>query len=104
MVLVCDSAHRFRRPARRSGALALVNRGGEPHPMHVHGTQFQVVSRDGVAGNRLPTDLGWKDTVLVRPMETVEIVLRFAVAGNYVLHCHNLEHEDDGMMLNFDVV
>lgn len=103
--LVYDSA-RIDFVARRGDLerWQFVNRGGEPHPMHVHGTQFQVVSRDGVAGNRLPTDLGWKDTVLVRPMETVEIVLRFAVAGNYVLHCHNLEHEDDGMMLNFDVV
>ena len=81
-----------------------INRGMEPHPMHVHGTQFQVISRDGVEARRLPTDLGWKDTVLVRPFESVEIALRFGIVGNYVLHCHNLEHEDDGMMLNFNVV
>ena len=81
-----------------------INRGTEPHPMHVHGTQFQVVSRDGIAVRRFPTDQGWKDTVLVRPAESVEIVLRFSVSGNYVLHCHNLEHEDNGMMLNFNVV
>ncbi len=81
-----------------------INRGMEPHPMHVHGTQFQVVSRNGSEALRLVTDLGWKDTVLVRPFETVEIALRFNVAANYVLHCHNLEHEDSGMMLNFDVI
>ncbi|MEO8102681.1 MAG: multicopper oxidase domain-containing protein [Betaproteobacteria bacterium] len=81
-----------------------INFGMEPHPMHVHGTQFQVVSRDGNAATRFATDLGWKDTVLVRSMESVEIALRFSMAGNYVLHCHNLEHEDDGMMLNFNVV
>jgi FtsP/CotA-like multicopper oxidase with cupredoxin domain len=81
-----------------------INRGMEPHPMHVHGTQFQVVSRDGIATRRVATDMGWKDTVLVRPLETVEIALRFRNAGNYVLHCHNLEHEDDGMMMNFNVV
>ena len=81
-----------------------INRGMEPHPMHVHGTQFQVVSRDGIETRRLPTDLGWKDTVLVRAFESVEIALRFGIAGNYVLHCHNLEHEDDGMMLNFNVI
>ena len=81
-----------------------INRGMEPHPMHVHGTQFQVVSRDGIEARRLATDLGWKDTVLVRPLESVEIALRFIIAGNYVLHCHNLEHEDSGMMLNFNVV
>lgn len=80
------------------------NQSMEPHPMHVHGTQFQVKSRNGNAAARMPTDLGWKDTVLVRPSETVEILLRFSVASNYVLHCHNLEHEDDGMMLNFSVV
>lgn len=81
-----------------------INRGMEPHPMHVHGTQFQVLSRDGSEGRRLATDFGWKDTVLVRPFESVEIALRFVVSANYVLHCHNLEHEDDGMMLNFNVV
>lgn len=80
-----------------------VNRAMEPHPMHVHGTQFQVLSRDGNDAKRLATDMGWKDTVLVRPNESVEIALRFSVAGNYVLHCHNLEHEDNGMMLNFNV-
>lgn len=78
-----------------------VNRSDEPHPMHMHGTQFQVLSRSGAA---LPTDLGWKDTVLVRGQETVQIALRFDVAGQYVLHCHNLEHEDHGMMLNFNVL
>ena len=81
-----------------------VNRAMEPHPMHVHGTQFQVLSRDGTEAKRLATDLGWKDTVLVRPNESVEVALQFSVAGNYVLHCHNLEHEDNGMMLNFNVV
>ena len=72
--------------------------------MHMHGTQFQVLSRDGDGARRLATDFGWKDTVLVRPSESVEIALRFNVAADYVLHCHNLEHEDDGMMLNFNVV
>jgi FtsP/CotA-like multicopper oxidase with cupredoxin domain len=78
-----------------------VNRSDEPHPMHMHGTQFQVLSRSGAA---LPTDLGWKDTVLVRGQETVQFALRFDVAGQYVLHCHNLEHEDHGMMLNFNLL
>jgi FtsP/CotA-like multicopper oxidase with cupredoxin domain len=81
-----------------------INRGMEPHPMHVHGTQFQVLSRDLLATRRLATDQGWKDTVLVRPSESVEIALRFSTSSNYVLHCHNLEHEDNGMMLNFNVV
>lgn len=76
-----------------------------PHPMHIHATQFQVLTRGGTAGGRVPTDLGWKDTVLLGPLETVEIAVRFdGNPGRYVLHCHNLEHEDGGMMSNFEVV
>jgi len=72
------------------------------HPMHVHGAQFQVLSRSTDA---LPTDRGWKDTVLVFPLETVELIVRFAdYRGLYLFHCHTLEHEDDGMRLNVEVV
>jgi blue copper oxidase len=78
------------------------NKGDEPHPMHVHGTQFQVLSRS--TGTLTAVDKGWKDTVLVYPNETVRVILRFdKYRGLYVVHCHNLEHEDDGMMLNFEV-
>lgn len=73
------------------------------HPIHIHGTMFQVLSRNGNT-NLPPTDRGWKDTVLVNPSETVRLLVKFAdYAGIYLLHCHNLEHEDDGMMLNFRV-
>ena len=78
------------------------NKGDEPHPMHVHGTQFQVLSRS--IGTLTAVDKGWKDTVLVNPGETVRVILRFdKYRGLYLVHCHNLEHEDDGMMLNFEV-
>jgi blue copper oxidase len=84
-----------------------------PHAMHLHGFQFRVLERDTSpdwlaplavdAQGRLPTDLGLKDTVLVWPGESVRIALDFAMpfAGDqvYLLHCHNLEHEDAGMML-----
>jgi FtsP/CotA-like multicopper oxidase with cupredoxin domain len=80
----------------------VVNVSNEPHPFHVHATQFQVVSRS--SGPLGPHELGWKDTVLVWPGETVELALRFERhAGLYVLHCHNLEHEDAGMMLSLEV-
>ncbi len=76
---------------------------GGIHPMHVHGMQFQVVSRSGGALNA--NDLGWKDTVLVFPMETVRVVARAGTyPGLFLLHCHTLEHEDDGMMLNVQIV
>jgi blue copper oxidase len=88
-----------------------------PHAMHVHGFQFRVVGRETSpeqlaplatdARGRLPTDLGWKDTVLVWPGESVRIALDFrtpfAEAQTYLVHCHNLEHEDAGMMLRFRV-
>jgi len=75
----------------------------EIHPFHVHATQFQVLSRSGRAGLG-PQDLGWKDTVLTWPGETVRIILRFEeYPGLYVLHCHNLEPEDAGMMSAFEV-
>ncbi|MDZ7267521.1 MAG: multicopper oxidase domain-containing protein [candidate division KSB1 bacterium] len=81
----------------------IVNTTDEFHPMHIHGLQFQVVDRSGPQ-NLSPVDKGWKDTVLIHPNETVNVLVRFdAYAGIYLLHCHNLEHEDDGMMLNLQV-
>ena len=90
---------------------------GMPHPMHMHGFSFQVLERLGsppqVASaarfgkGRTVSDLGWKDTVLVWPGETVRIAIDFShdFPGDqtYLFHCHNLEHEDGGMMLNFRV-
>lgn len=74
------------------------------HSMHVHGTQFQVLDRNGLP-TTAPVDFGWKDTVLVRDFEVVRILLRFSdYRGRYLFHCHFLEHEDDGMMVNIDVV
>jgi FtsP/CotA-like multicopper oxidase with cupredoxin domain len=72
------------------------------HPVHVHLGHFQVLSRNGRAPG--PADAGWKDTVDVRPYEVVEILVRFTgFRGRYVMHCHNLEHEDMAMMANIDV-
>jgi FtsP/CotA-like multicopper oxidase with cupredoxin domain len=81
----------------------VVNASTEPHPFHVHATQFQVVRRS--SGPLAAHESALKDTVLVWPGETVELALRFERhAGLYVLHCHNLEHEDAGMMLNLEVI
>ena len=73
------------------------------HPVHVHLSPFQVVARgDGGPG---PFDAGWKDTVALGPGERVRVRVRFDPdPGRYMLHCHNLEHEDMAMMANFDVV
>jgi spore coat protein A len=67
------------------------------HPVHVHLDPFQVLRRNGSAPG--PFDAGWKDTVDVRPAEVVDVAVRFAdYAGAFVMHCHNLEHEDMAMM------
>jgi suppressor of ftsI/bilirubin oxidase len=88
-----------------------------PHPMHLHGFHFQVLERETSPdflsalatqpGGRLATDMGWKDTVLVWPGESVRVAVRFAMpyAGpqTYMFHCHNVEHQDGGMMLGVKV-
>lgn len=82
-----------------------VTNGNAPHPVHVHGASFQVESRTGGRGRLYPWERGWKDTVLLNDQETVDVIVRFdAHRGLYLMHCHKLEHEDMGMMVNFEVV
>ena len=70
------------------------------HPIHVHLNHFQVLSRNNRAPGKY--DSGWKDTVDVQPSEAVEIAIRFTdYAGTFLVHCHNLEHEDMAMMADF---
>jgi FtsP/CotA-like multicopper oxidase with cupredoxin domain len=81
------------------------------HPIHLHGQQFQILERsfDGDADARATygdgfVDSGWKDTVLVAPGERVKIAKPFGdFKGRFMYHCHNLEHEDMGMMREFSV-
>jgi blue copper oxidase len=88
-----------------------------PHPVHVHGFQYRVLERKmspahvqrlavderGLAA----TELGWKDSVLLWPGETLRMLIDFThpFPGDqiYMLQCHNLEHETHGMMVNFRV-
>jgi suppressor of ftsI len=79
-----------------------------PHPMHLHGEQFQIVKREFNASSAYQSvakgfvDKGWKDTVLVMPGEQVTILKPFNdFKGLFMYHCHNLEHEDMGMMRDF---
>lgn len=70
--------------------------GGMLHPFHIHGVQFRVLSRDG---NPPPlNERGWKDTIAVSPGEVVRIAVTFEQTGIFMMHCHILEHEDNGMM------
>lgn len=86
---------------------------GLPHPMHIHGQQFQIIERvtredrrkDYETVNKGFIDEGWKDVVLVMPGEKVTLLKRFDdYKGLFLYHCHNLEHEEMGMMRNFNVV
>jgi FtsP/CotA-like multicopper oxidase with cupredoxin domain len=80
---------------------SFVNDNQFAHPIHLHGTHFKVLSRSGGRGAVMPWESGAKDTVLLYPTETVKVAVRFSAhRGLFLLHCHNLEHEDVGMMLN----
>jgi FtsP/CotA-like multicopper oxidase with cupredoxin domain len=70
------------------------------HPFHVHGAgRFLVISRDGATQDNLV----WKDTVLVRADETVDILLDVTNPGLWMAHCHIAEHNQAGMMFSFPV-
>jgi FtsP/CotA-like multicopper oxidase with cupredoxin domain len=69
------------------------------HPFHIHGERFLVLSRDGVP----ETNLVWKDTVLVRTAEVVDILMDASNPGLWMAHCHIAEHMESGMMFNFQV-
>ena len=70
------------------------------HPFHVHGAgRFLILSRDGVP----ESNLVWKDTVLVRTGETVDILLDLTNVGRWMAHCHIAEHHESGMMFSFEV-
>jgi FtsP/CotA-like multicopper oxidase with cupredoxin domain len=70
------------------------------HPFHVHGAgRFLILSRDGV----VEPNLVWKDTVLVRAGETVDIMLDVSNVGLWMAHCHIAEHHESGMMFSFEV-
>lgn len=95
----------FTVPIHETELWRFTTKGAAPHPVHIHGASFQVKSRTGGRGQVFPWEQGWKDTVLLDDGETVEILIRFdAFRGDYLIHCHRLEHEDNGMMSTFTVV
>ncbi|MEO9136482.1 MAG: multicopper oxidase domain-containing protein, partial [Casimicrobiaceae bacterium] len=80
-----------------AGAMAM------PHPMHIHGVRFRVIERSSGAPADLRDgliDAGYRDTVLVFPGERVRVAVAPTEPGMFMYHCHNLEHEDGGMMRN----
>lgn len=78
----------------RSYVLALHNDTRWHHPMHLHGHSFRVIRRNG----RATPHREWQDTVLLDPMERVDIAFVADNPGDWMFHCHILEHQDGGMM------
>lgn len=70
--------------------------GAMTHPFHVHGVQFRVLTRNGIAVSE--SEAGYKDTVAIAPNERVRILITFNQLGLFMYHCHILEHEENGMM------
>ncbi|MEY8828826.1 multicopper oxidase domain-containing protein [Sedimentitalea sp. XS_ASV28] len=77
-----------------SHVLQMTNATAFSHPIHLHGHSFRVISREGK-----PTEYReWQDTVLISPRERVEIALVADNPGDWMFHCHILEHQAAGMM------
>src|SRR5690554_5369040 len=96
-----------------SGGGMMGNMMSMPHPVHIHGLQFQIIERDFSqvspdVWNSMKDgfiDEGWQDTFLLLSGMRVKVALRFEdFTGIFLYHCHNLEHEDMGMMRNYEVI
>ena len=90
------------------------NATADAHPMHIHERLFQVVDRQAIVVDEMnatvqvapdslprppePWENGWKDTVIAYPGEVTRVTMRFENPGQYVWHCHIVEHEDNEMM------
>lgn len=96
-----------RLPLDEATVWTFANDGGPmsmAHPMHIHGVRFRVLERSaGDAPDDLReglVDAGFKDTFLIFPGESVRLLVAPTEPGLFLYHCHNLEHEDGGMMRN----
>lgn len=74
--------------------LAINNQTAWYHPIHLHGHSFRVITRNGVATRYQE----WRDTVLIAPRERAEIAFVADNPGDWMFHCHILEHQEAGMM------
>ncbi|MCB1471885.1 MAG: multicopper oxidase family protein [Rhodobiaceae bacterium] len=87
--------------ARRGETMAIefVNDTSWPHAMHLHGHHFKVLTRDG----KPAPDAGFRDTVLTGPQQRVGVAFVADNPGDWMLHCHMLEHQGAGMTASFRV-
>ena len=82
----------------------IINATTMDHPFHIHGGQFQVIQRVWRGQKTAPPCLIWKDTVNLRPGETVHVLMLQDQPGMRMYHCHIIEHEELGMMGNLMVM
>ena len=77
--------------------------GGWHHPVHVHLVDFKILTRNGRAPRN--HELGAKDVVYLGENDTIRVLIKFeGGSGKYMMHCHNLVHEDHDMMGQFEVL
>jgi FtsP/CotA-like multicopper oxidase with cupredoxin domain len=77
--------------------------GSWSHPVHIHFEEFQILDRNGVPPK--PFEVSRKDVLQLGPNESVRCFFRFRdYKGRYVMHCHNVVHEDHAMMIRWDIV
>lgn len=72
-----------------------------PHPFDFHGMQFRVIDRNGKTTPL--NEQSFKDTVNIEARENVKIIVEYKVDGIMMYHCHILEHEENGMMDQFNI-
>jgi FtsP/CotA-like multicopper oxidase with cupredoxin domain len=81
----------------------LRGKGDWSHPIHIHFEEGRILSRNGVAPPL--HERGRKDVYVIGPNEELRLVMKFRdYTGKYMMHCHNLIHEDHAMMVRWDVV
>jgi FtsP/CotA-like multicopper oxidase with cupredoxin domain len=74
------------------------------HPVHIHFEEFQILSRNGLPVLPNDPEHSRKDVIALKPNEEVKCFFRFRdFTGKYVMHCHNVVHEDHAMMIRFDI-
>ncbi|NOZ54357.1 MAG: multicopper oxidase domain-containing protein [Gammaproteobacteria bacterium] len=101
---------------------SIINATPDTHPVHKHLVQFQIIDRQAfdadvyipgqpetlaLLGRKIrpePEEAGWKDTAQAHPGEVIRVIANYDLLGEYVWHCHILEHEDHEMMRKFEVI
>ncbi len=80
--------------------MRITNTQGQSHPMHLHGQKFVILSKNGIKQD----NFAWKDTVMIGNRDTIDIAFKAEEKGDWLFHCHILEHAQAGMLSIFRVL